>query len=58
MITCIAIWHGLLLQSEIITSHEGPKLTPSHDTKAMLKHVSTINKCDWIYENRPYRHKK
>ena len=48
MITCIAIWHGLLLQSEIITSREGPKLTPSHDTKAMLKHVSTINKLMYV----------
>ena len=25
-------------------------------TKAQPNHVNTI--CDWIYENRPYRHKK
>ena len=30
----------ILLQSEIITSSEQSKSTPSHDTKAILKHVS------------------
>ena len=48
MITCIAIWYSLCLQSKIITSHEGPKLTPSHDTKAMLKHVSTVNNLMYV----------
>ena len=48
MITFIAIWYGLFLQSEIITNREGPKLTPSHDTKAMLKHVSTVNKLMYV----------
>ena len=36
--------HSHLLQMEVTTSSEQPKLTSPNDTKAILKHVSCFTK--------------